>query len=861
MMFAMALGVASHGRTAMGQTGMGQTGEAASGLFEVRGGRGSIQLSRELLDGLGLNLESERSEQGTEDGLEIGFRIPGSASFQVIELGRTFGTFSNGSAALRGEMTLVAGTFAFSVRDPELAVVEGMGGTVWTVSDEGVEVLRLLSPNLAELDAGSGRVHWGDVSVLLGEGVGDRLGMADAAGATLGSFLMELAVVPSGRVAVDEAGGHPAGSSDHLGTGPDVIVGDLPGTSNWGVVGGIRAYSVATTSCNIGNQNLDWISGNNQHPVIGQNLYRFKNGRFEMIGQSWLKHGFFALSGSLCFNDCQSTNGTELGVHCSDPYSSSLNGSRDRLGPKYQVNATTGFFNYPPAQPGSDGTIGRRLQVQVTDVDPAQNAGARYFVEGHYITPDDAAAGNGLNNASYREVVISGGSFNLNVIGSTVRELAAVNVYPTLTSGVVAGKQDVPGDGRFTVMSKVTDLGGGFYNYEYAVHNLNSHRSGQSFSVPMPAGATVQNIGFHDVDYHSGEPFSGADWTATVQGGAITFATQTFAENANANALRWGTLYNFRFDCDVAPEAGSATVGLFRPGAPDDVAIIATVPVGGPPVERADLAIDDVEIDYDPADGDVDAGPGVLGQAVDTVITVRNLGNVPVVSASLELDAFVEGGTLLQKSLVVDDFDPAVGLQSLAPGASAAARISFPAGELDRCGTYTLLARHDGLALESLGMGGPLFGDEDASNDGLEDHPDEDADPGDDFSPDLLELDFGTIVASVIPASEIIESLAEKVRVDLDYTGLGPGMDSHDVRLVADLTNLAGDVVYLGVLAIDRPGVRSSGSKQVRIRLDLSTLFPTPGPGSEYRVRLRLRDTSSSEICISTLTGNSFLVQ
>ena len=45
---------------------------------------------------------------------------------------------------------------------------------------------------------------------------------------------------------------------------PDVIVGSLPGTNAYGsnTVAGeaIYAYSVATTSCNIGDENLDWIA-------------------------------------------------------------------------------------------------------------------------------------------------------------------------------------------------------------------------------------------------------------------------------------------------------------------------------------------------------------------------------------------------------------------------------------------------------------------------------------------------------------------------------------------------------------------------------------------------------------------------
>ena len=202
-------------------------------------------------------------------------------------------------------------------------------------------------------------------------------------------------------------------------TGPDVTIIYLTGPGNYGQSGGIRGFSLGTTSCNIGSKPVNWCNDGGSsgcgadttaadHPVIAQNLYRLRAGRFEQIGMSWLKHGFFALSGNLCFNDCQSTSGDWLGVHCSDPYSAGLNGTQANLGPRYQVNAATGLFVYPPADPSTQATIGRRLQVHNSDLDPNQNQGARYFVEGHYVTPDDHGAGNAKNNASYRQVRISG---------------------------------------------------------------------------------------------------------------------------------------------------------------------------------------------------------------------------------------------------------------------------------------------------------------------------------------------------------------------------------------------------------------------------------------------------------------------
>ena len=139
---------------------------------------------------------------------------------------------------------------------------------------------------------------------------------------------------------------------------------------------GIDAYAIGTISCNIGDTPLLWQANNPNHPVIGQNVFRLANGRFEHIGQAWLKHGFTALTGNLC-STCQNPGtGSLLGVGCSDPYSGGLNGSQGNLGPKSEVNAYTGAFTYPYVlQPTGNATTRARLQCLSTDVDPATNAG------------------------------------------------------------------------------------------------------------------------------------------------------------------------------------------------------------------------------------------------------------------------------------------------------------------------------------------------------------------------------------------------------------------------------------------------------------------------------------------------------
>jgi len=371
--------------------------------------------------------------------------------------------------------------------------------------------------------------------------------------------------------------------------GPDVIVGDLIDIGQYGKVGNISAYDIGTTSCNIGNVNVKWIASTNEHPVIAQNMYRLKDGRFEHIGQSWLKHGFTALTQNVCCT-CNGQGGSVLGIGCSDPYCCGLNGGQTRLGPRSEVNASTGFYIYPyilGSNPQTGNAIYKRLQIKDPDLEPSMNTGALYFGEGQYVTADDATLSNKNNNASYRRVSVSAsGTFpnatytlNWAAGATTQRQKPAIQAWQDNDPTVQIVNVDVPNDGRFVVAWKVTNPSPGNYHYEYAIQNLTSDRCGQGFILPI-TGAVVSNIGFHDVDYHSGEPYALTDWAATQTGGNLTWQTETFATNPNANALRWGTLYNFRFDATTGPLPSNvnATIQLFKNGTPTSVNVAVAAP-------------------------------------------------------------------------------------------------------------------------------------------------------------------------------------------------------------------------------------------------------------------------------------------
>jgi hypothetical protein len=387
----------------------------------------------------------------------------------------------------------------------------------------------------------------------------------------------------AGSAALAQIGGDP-NACDIAGEVPDVILGSIYGTNRYGEVGGITGFSFATESCNIGTCEAIWQSGSpGNHPVIAQHMYRLMDGRFTQIGQSWVNHGFSTLNGDLCAtgeDPCFHTGGQTLGVNCSDPYSANLNGGQNSLGPKSEVFAYPGTHLHPYTDQGSTGNaIYKRLQVHNVDLDPALNAGATYILEGQYVTEDDAAAGNNNNNSAYRRINITGTtSFNIQLTGSTAQQTEAMRYWEIQDPTIFLKTIDVPDDGYMLLGSQVYDLGGGFWRYEYALQNVTSDRSAGSFTVPIPDTAVILNAGFHDVDYHSGEPWDGTDWTITVGPDSVRWETVPFASDPDANALRWGTTYNFYFDADVEPSVSTVTVGLFAPGTPTEIVTGAVLP-------------------------------------------------------------------------------------------------------------------------------------------------------------------------------------------------------------------------------------------------------------------------------------------
>jgi hypothetical protein len=442
--------------------------------------------------------------------------------------------------------------------------------------------------------------------LLISKEFANTLGRPSDAGAVVGKISVGAAMQP---IEIDQVvNGEPKSAlMPAVGTvpGPDVIVGELLDFVQYetGEVNGFVGLALGTDACNKGTENVAWIAlpGNN-HPFIPQNLYRMSGGadnteRFEQIGQSWGKHAFAAASSNTCGFGCNGVGGDHLGSGCSDAYGAGLNGWQDGIGSRAWVNPFNGSF--PAGNTSNDHTghthdvTSHRMLVSVDDLNTSLNPGATYFAEANYIVPDEGiwcqshpTECNMYNNASYKQFTVTGVNqpFSFNPVGSTVREQPAIMAWTGAT--VNEGEPDPGNDGIFFVGYKVTGPNAGVYHYEYAIYNQNLDRAIQSFEVvyPLFPPIVLNNVGFHAPPQHPGfaqdgtqnnAGYSSTPWIFTTSFTSATWNCETFAQNQNANAIRFGTLYNFRFDSTAPPAETTANIGFFKTGSPISVKVQA----------------------------------------------------------------------------------------------------------------------------------------------------------------------------------------------------------------------------------------------------------------------------------------------
>ena len=581
----------SAGRSPGGETGTLEKMIVANGNVTM-----SLDLSR-------LNeIQSERKEPET-----LRFQVGPNSFFTVLVFddalrgpdAGSMGLIPENTATLPAMLQASLGQLVIEKLSPEssfdLAVRDGKTGFVF-FNIEG---------NLYEYDAAARVLTIRDGRLLISKEFARGLGRPAEAGLVAGGisittsvYAIESTTIVQGVAQSSVLPPAPRRGSEEVPNfvpGPDVIVGDLSSTQQFGSSGTQVGVSVGTVSCNNGTVPLNWFAmPNTDHPVIPQNLYRMSGGagnieRFEQIGQSWLKHAFAAGAGNACGFGCTSGGGG-LGVGCSDPYGASLNASQGSLGSRAWVNPFTGVFPSTArdhtGHSDSSSAPTHRALVEMNDLNTTLNPGATYYAEAQYVTPHEYAwcqahpgECNMYNNVSSRQFTVTGTtSFTFGALGSTMRTIPAINAWTGATINTI---EPAPGvDGRAFLAYKVTSPSAGVWHYEYAIYNQNLDRSIQSFSIPLGCGITLTNLGFHAPLNHPGiandgtqgsAGYSNAAWSSNQTVNAMSWSSETFAQNQNANAIRWGTLYNFRFDSDRGPMPVEATIGYLKTGTPTTV--------------------------------------------------------------------------------------------------------------------------------------------------------------------------------------------------------------------------------------------------------------------------------------------------
>lgn len=585
----------------------------------VAGGAVVFRLDTATLESIGLRFVAHGPLDGAADADHVQFPLEEASTIRVDPLGDPV---LEGRLYSRGAFLIDGLSSRVVIGNLELAPGrDGLWRVHSTLGDEEIPcTVFTVTPEVVDTDLAGGVIRLIG-SLAITDEWAMELGLPEAAGLEAGALVVEIRITSvddftdrdrdmssSSRTACRSLTEADAARSTTP-VGPDVIVADLQSLWRYNPVIGvdITAFSVGTTACNLGSERANWIQYTNDHPVIFQAAYRLKDDHFEQIGMSWLKHGFYAVSESLCMPCLDPTDGSQLGVGCSDPYSATLNGIQNNMSPRDQLNPHTGYFVYPhpcPDPPGppcdppwgdAETKLDRRLQIHNADLNPDVNPDSTYFIQGHYITADDALAGNNDNNASYRQVDVYSpqpGEYRMAINDSyhTQRGQAGIRAWRDYDPSVTETEIRVPNEGLLILAAKATDTGAGTWRYAYALQNLNSDRAVRSFTVEFPEGTIISHIGFHDVDYHSGDSYEGSDWPGVIGDRVITWSTETFEENESANALRYDTTYNFYFEANVEPAAASVVLGLFKPGAPMEL----TASTIGPKLDLIDCNRNDI---------------------------------------------------------------------------------------------------------------------------------------------------------------------------------------------------------------------------------------------------------------------------
>ena len=344
---------------------------------------------------------------------------------------------------------------------------------------------------------------------------------------------------------------------------------------------GAQAIGTWTVCCNPGTSPIPFLAPMNPtHAYIHYLVARESSGRLVQISnQAWVKHTFGSSNDPSPCGTCLNpglSGYVEPG--CNDTYANFQAVDHFNLGPPSEVNPWLGTWNpvcshfdvgNPPVAPAQqcdgirslDGAQASVLNNAIGDAmcvhdDDLDVPGASFSYQAGYLIPFEADSLRGDNLGSRQFTATwNGGSGQWDLADSST--FLQGSILQRWTGASITSNSNGADDGRCFVAVVVTGPTNGLYHYEYAVHNRDNARGVGAFRIPVCTDAHVTNFGFHDIDRTAI-----TDWSASKVGGQVVFQTQSLSPNP----LRWNCIYNFWFDCDAAPTAGTTSLDQYDVG-------------------------------------------------------------------------------------------------------------------------------------------------------------------------------------------------------------------------------------------------------------------------------------------------------
>ncbi|MEL7059412.1 MAG: hypothetical protein AAGN46_05230 [Acidobacteriota bacterium] len=416
-----------------------------------------------------------------------------------------------------------------------------------------------------------------------------KLGEPNMAGAAVGVLAMR-ANTEGPRTEEPVRGG----VCDDFSGDVDVALIDIGSVGQSNRANGFVGVTPSATLKNVGTANVPWYRkftapappyNNDQHPFLVWSLYRFADGRIEQLGVSDIKHAFLTLNFNCDPGAC--TNSDILGLGCEDVYGTGTNNSYNHVSLREEIEAGPALWNgvgshfdqngdgvqdHPGNGTPGDGGMDHRLPILEADLD---TLGAEYWIESWYIIRDDI---NIFNNMGHQQVGPSqsgSGNWSFPTTSAYLGGPAIDRWADEVEAGVQSTNETLQtAQGHVQIAVRVRELGGGLFRYEYAVMNHDIDAQFDSFTIPVPEGALLQDVLFRDNDQDPGN-----EWTFANAGGFASWSSPNVSSPPEVGeAQDWGMLFNFGFTTPISPEASVTRVTTAEPNG--SISVQSLAPLG-----------------------------------------------------------------------------------------------------------------------------------------------------------------------------------------------------------------------------------------------------------------------------------------